>query len=93
MTHYEIKQFSIDQAKKHGYVIKLSSNKKKKLEVYKDNVKIATIEDSRYEDYPTYIQERGLDYAKVRRELYHKHHKKNIKKKGSAGYLSSTLLW
>ena len=52
-----------------------------------------TIEDSRYEDYPTYIQERGLDYAKVRRELYHKHHKKNIKKKGSAGYLSSTLLW
>ena len=38
MTHYEIKQFSIDQAKKHGYVIKLSSNKKKKLEVYKDNV-------------------------------------------------------
>ena len=61
--------------------------------MYKDNVKIASIGDSRYKDYPTYIQEKGLDYAKVRRQLYHNRHKKDIEIKGSPGYLSSILLW
>ena len=93
MVHYEIKQYTFDQAKKHGYEVKVSTNKKKKIDVYKDNVKIASIGDSRYKDYPTYIQEKGLDYAKVRRQLYHNRHKKDIEIKGSPGYLSSILLW
>ena len=48
MVHYEIKQYTLDQAKKHGYVyvIKLSSNKKKKLDVYKDSMKIGSIGNS-----------------------------------------------
>ena len=91
--HYEIKQFSIDQAKKHGYTVKVSTNKKKKLDVFKDNAKICSIGDLLYKDYPTYIQEKGLDYAKVRRQLYHNRHKKDIEIKGSPGYLSSILLW
>ena len=45
---YEIKQYSIDQAKKHGYTIKISSNKKKKLDVYKDGIKICSIGDLLY---------------------------------------------
>ena len=93
MTHYEIKQYSIDQAKKYGYEIKLSSNRKKKLDVYKDRIKIGSIGNSQYKDYPTYIQEKGLDYAKVRRQLYHNRHKKDIDIKGSNGWLSSILLW
>ena len=93
MTHYEIKQYSIDQAKKYEYIVKISSNKKKKLDVYKDNVKICSIGDSRYKDYPTYIQENGLDYAKVRRALYHNRHKKDINIKGSNGWFASILLW
>ena len=93
MTHYEIKQYSIDQAKKHGCTIKVSSNKKKKLDVYKNGIKICNIGDSRYEDYPTYIEERGLTFANVRRALYHNRHKKDIEIKGSPGYLSSILLW
>ena len=90
---YEIQQYSIDQAKKHGYVIKLSSNKKKKLDVYEDSIKIGSIGNSRYKDYPTYIEERGLTFANVRRALYHKRHKKDIEIRGSPGYLSSLLLW
>ena len=93
MTHYEIKQYTIDQAKKYGYVVKLSSNKKKKLDVYKDNVKIGSIGDLRYKDYPTYILERGLTFANIRRVLYHNRHKKDIEIKGSNGWLSSILLW
>ena len=79
--HYEIKQYSIDQAKKYGYTVKVSSNKKKKLDVYKNGIKICS------------IQEKGLDYAKVRRQLYHNRHKKDIEIKGSNGWLASILLW
>ena len=96
--HYEIKQYSIDQAKKYGYTVQVSSNKKKKLDVYKNGVKIASIGDLRYKDYPTYLEERGLtseglSFANVRRALYHNRHKKDIEIKGSPGYLSSILLW
>ena len=93
MTHYEIKQYTIDQAKKHGYIVKISSNKKKKLDVYKGNVKICSIGDSRYKDYPTYILEKGKTFANVRRALYHNRHKKDIEIKGSNGWLASILLW
>ena len=91
--HYEIKQYSIDQAKKYGYTVKLSSNRNKKLDVYKDNIKIGSIGNSKYKDFPTYIQENGLEYAKVRRSLYHNRHKKDIEIKGSNGWLASILLW
>ena len=93
--HYEIKQYSIDQAKKYGFTVKVSSNKKKKLDVYKNGVKIASIGDLRYKDYPTYLEERGLtsDFANVRRALYHNRHKKDIEIKGSNGWLASILLW
>ena len=93
MTHYEIKPYTIDQAKKHGYTVKVSTNKKKKLDVFKDNVKVCSIGNSLYKDFPTYIEERGLTFANVRRTLYHNRHKKDIEIKGSPGYLSSILLW
>ena len=90
---YEIKQYTIDQAKKYGYTVKVAQNKKKKLDVYKDNVKIASIGDTLYKDYPTYIEEKGISYANRRKDLYFKRHKKNIEIKGSNGWLSSILLW
>ena len=98
MVHYEIKQYTFDQAKKHGFEVKVSTNKKKKIDVYKNGVKIASIGDLRYKDYPTYLEERGLrseglSFANVRRALYHNRHKKDIEIKGSPGYLSSILLW
>ena len=96
--HYEIKQYSIDQAKKYGYTVQVSSNKKKKLDVYKNGIKIASIGDSRFKDYPTFLEERGstsegLTFANVRRALYHNRHKKDIEIKGSNGWLASILLW
>ena len=93
MVHYDIKQYTFDQAKKYGYIVKVAQNKKKKLDVYKDNVKIGSIGNSQYKDYPTYIEERGLTFANVRRVLYHNRHKKDIEVKGSNGWLSSVLLW
>ena len=78
MVHYEIKQYTLEQAKKYRYIVMLSTNKKKKLDVQRKNVKVASIGDSWYKDYPTYIEERGLNLANVRRALYHKRHKKDI---------------
>ena len=93
MVHYEIKLYTLDQAKKYGYIVMLSTNEKKELDVYRKYVKVASIGDSRYKDYPTYIGERGLTFANTRRALYHKRHKNDIDKEGSPGYLSSILLW
>ena len=93
MTHYKITQYTQQKAKQYGYTVKVATNTKKKLDVYKNGVKIATIGDSLYKDYPTYIIENGISYANTRRSLYRKRHAKDIKVKGSNGYLSSILLW
>ena len=93
MVHYKIKQYTIDQSKKYGYEVKVSTDKRKKIDVYKDNVKIASLGDILYKDYPTYILEKGIAYANIRRALYYKRHKKDIERTGSNGWLSSILLW
>ena len=90
---YVIKQYTFDQAKKYGYTVNVSKNMKKKLDVYKDNIKIGSIENSKYKDFPTYIQENGLEYAKVKKALYRNRHNKDIKIRGSNGWLASILLW
>ena len=93
MVHYNIKQYTIDQAKKYGYEVKVAQNKKKKIDVYEDNVKVASLGNSKYKDFPTHIQEKGKTFANIRRALYHNRNKKNIEIKGSNGWLSSILLW
>ena len=93
MVLYEIKQYTFDQAMKYGYTVKISTDKKKKIDVYKDNVKIVSIGNSLYKDYPTYIEEKGMTFANVRGALYHRRHKKDIEIRGSNGWLSSILLW
>ena len=90
---YEITEYSKLQAKKLGVQIKPSSNKKKKLDVFKDNKKVAQIGAKGYKDFPTYTKEKGLQYAKGRRKLYKERHEKDRHKKGSAGFYSDKILW
>ena len=47
---YEIKQYTFDQARKHGNEVKVSKSKKKKLDVYKNGIKICAIGDIRYKE-------------------------------------------
>ena len=42
---YEIKQYTFDQARKHVNEVKVSKSKKKKLDVYKNGIKICAIGD------------------------------------------------
>ena len=91
---YDILPYTYKQAKRLGVQIKPSENPKYKLEVYDKNGEFITYCGAYgYKDYPTYIKERGQDYANRRRELYKIRHDKDRHKVGSRGYYADQLLW
>jgi len=90
---YNITDYSKKQAKKLNVEIKPSSKKNKKIDIIKNNKVIASIGDSRYNDYPTYIKEKGKVYADERRRLYKIRHKKDIQQKNTAGFYADKILW
>jgi hypothetical protein len=90
---YDIKQYSFNQAKKLGVTIKPSTKKNKKIDVFKDNEKVASIGSLGMNDYPTYLEEYGKDFAQNRRRLYRIRHNKNIYKKDSPGFYANRILW
>ena len=90
---YKITDYSYQQAKKLGVEIRPSSKKSKKIDVYKNGQLISSVGALGYSDYPTYIKEKGLEYANQRRALYKQRHKNDINKKGSNGYYANLLLW
>jgi hypothetical protein len=81
---YKIKKYTYDQAKKLNVDVKPSTRKNKKIDIYKNDKYIKSIGDKRYSDYPTYIETRGIEYAKERQRLYKLRHKDDI---------YSNLLW
>lgn len=83
---YVITEYSRQQARKLGVELRLSSNPKKKIDVYKDGKKIASIGDINYSDYGTYLKTKGKAYADERRRLY------RIRHKGENNY-SLKILW
>jgi hypothetical protein len=90
---YLIKQYTKDKAKKLGVEVKPSKLKGKKIDVFKDGKKIASVGALGYYDYPTYIDKKGKDYADKRRTLYKIRHKKDKDVKGTKGYYADKLLW
>jgi hypothetical protein len=90
---YHITEYTYKQAKKLGVEVKHSKTKGKKLDVFKDGKKVASIGALGMNDYPTYIRKFGKEFADVRRRLYKIRHKKDRNVKGSAGYYSDKLLW
>jgi hypothetical protein len=90
---YEITDYTKNKAKQLGVKILLSKNPKKKIDVFKDNKKIASVGSSSYMDYPTYIEKKGLIFANNRRRLYKIRHASDRKVEGSNGYYADKLLW
>jgi len=89
---YKIHEYSYDQAKKLGVEIKPSDKKNKKIDVYKNKQYVCSIGDIRYNDFPTFYDEFGLEFACKRRDAYHKRHaKENIE--GTPGFYSLKILW
>jgi hypothetical protein len=95
---YRITPYTLAQAKRLGVVVKPSRVSGKKIDVYKDGKKVASVGATGYADYPTFlgmersgIVERG--YAERRRKAYKTRHAKDRKVVGSRGYYADRLLW
>ena len=83
---YRITNYSRTQARKLGVSIQLSSNPKKKLDVYKNGVKVASIGAIGYSDFAT-------TGNREQRRLYRLRHAGEDKRIGSNGYYALKILW
>ena len=88
---YEITSYTKDKAKGLGVVVKPSTVKGKKIDVFKNEKKIATVGAVGYKDYPTYLKEDGKAVANERRRLYKIRHAKDLK--SGNGFYANKLLW
>jgi hypothetical protein len=87
---YQITDYTKQRAKDLGVVVVPSKDPKKKIDVFKNREKIASIGATGMGDFPTYMKTKGKDYALERRRLYNLRHKKDT---GIAGKLAKNLLW
>jgi hypothetical protein len=90
---YKITNYTLKKAKNLGVKVLPSKNKTKKIDVFKNGEKIASIGAYGMNDYPTYINKKGLKFAKTRRRLYRIRHKKDRFIKGTNGWYADKLLW
>ncbi len=90
---YIISDYTFNQAKKLDVTVRPSTNKKKKIDVFKKGEKIASVGALGFSDYPTYMKQEGKQYADERRQLYKMRHEKDRNKKGTAGFYADRLLW
>lgn len=89
---YKISSYTRNKAKKMGVTVKPSKSKTKKIDIFKNGKKVASVGAKGYNDFTTYSK-KSKSYAEKRKRLYHIRHKKDSAKKGSPGYYAARLLW
>jgi hypothetical protein len=90
---FKIRNYNLAQARKLGVKIKPSTRASKKLDVFKNGKKVASIGAVGYLDYASYLSKYGKKIADERRESYQKRHSANAKIKGSPAYYAAKILW
>lgn len=95
---YKITKYTLEKARKLGVVVKISTVKGKKIDVFKNGKKVAVIGALGYNDYPTFLSlERQKKvpkgFADKRRRAYKNRHEKNRHKIGTNGWYADQLLW
>jgi len=95
---YNILPYTKAQASKLGVEVKPSTNLLKKIDVFKNGKKVASIGARGMNDYPTYLikEKKGYypkGYANNRRKLYKQRHEKDRHKVGTNGWYADKLLW
>jgi len=94
---YVITQYTKQRAKELNVIVKQSTNKNKKIDVFdKSGNKLASVGAIGYLDYPTYTKTKGKTFADERRRLYLIRHGKDPDKKDgkfTPSYWAKTLLW
>jgi hypothetical protein len=76
-----------------GVTIKPSTNKSKKIDVFKNGKKIASIGAMGYKDFDIHLKESGKAFAEERRRLYKIRHKNDRNKIGTPGFFADRILW
>ena len=89
---YTITDYTYAMAKQYGLVVRPSSLKNKKIDVFREGFKIGSVGDTRYSDYPT-MKLIDPENAEKRRKLYHARHKPELAPKYSGEWLAGYLLW
>ena len=95
---YKILPYSKAKADSLRVEIKPSTNPLKKIDVFKNGKKVASIGALGMNDYPTYLEKEKKGYypkgyAKERRRLYKIRHEKDRKKTGTNGWYADKILW
>lgn len=95
---YVIKRYTRLQARKIGVTVKPSTRKGKKIDVFKDGKKVASVGAIGYDDYPTFMKKERegkvpKGTAERRRKLYKIRHRKDRNVRGTPGYYADKLLW
>jgi len=90
---YSITAYTRARAKVLGVSVKRSTNKKKKIDVFKNGKKVASVGAIGYGDFPTFKKTKGKEYADKRRIAYKKRHQKYRTIKGTNSYYADQLLW
>jgi hypothetical protein len=98
---YKITPYTYKQAKRLGVTVKPSTDKTKKIDVFKYDKKnktlkkLAAVGAAGMNDYPLFLKNKttGIKYAKNRRRLYKMRHERDRHIKGSRGYYADQLLW
>lgn len=91
-SSYRISQYTRDKARKLHVEVRPSNRKGKKIDVFKNGKKIASIGALGYNDFTTFSRQ-SKSKAKARQKAYHSRHRKDEKKAGSPGYYAAHLLW
>jgi len=90
---YQITQRQKNNAKKLGVTLRSSSSNSKKLDVYKNGRKVASIGAKGYNDYDLWLKKKGKEFADQRRRLYKARHENNRNIKNSNGFYADKILW
>ena len=93
MSSYKIFPRQQENAKKLKLVIKSSTNPLKKIDVFQNGKKVASIGAIKYKDYATYIEDKGIDFANKRKKLYKARHQKTRNIINTPSYFADKILW
>jgi len=90
---YSITSYTKQQAKRLGVQVRPSRVKGKKIDVFKQGKKVASVGALGYKDFPTFKKLDGPVVALRKRKAYKKRHAKDRQRVGTPGYYADQLLW
>ena len=88
---YSITAYTLHKAQMLGVKVLPSTNPKKKIDVFRDGKKIASVGARGMMDFPSYLERDGRIVALKKREAYWKRHHKDVL--SGNGYWAAHLLW